>query len=293
MTGELASAINSLLSKGILKEIDDEWYKIRQNIPNQTGQSITQQINSLSKTGKAPEDLITKIEDMLTAPFKATASGAIPKGSNKNAHWPQLHRGGDNYNILKQATQVHKMLFNGKRWPALEHAFLLRKNTYENMGGDFVRPRTTIFEYLGNLREKWPEGERIVNNINDSMLINIMGRSETARRYIINNYELRHKIESHFIKMTINGIVRAVNLNRPYGTDDAVYVNNVISDLVNLLDLKLSNDSILSHDMRSTTDSPIITFTKNQIIKMIPREVVDYLTTHRKIFRPALEAMGI
>ncbi len=55
--------------------------------------------------------------------------------------------------------------FNGQRWPALEQAFLMRANNYKSPAGDYTRPRMLLFTYLNNLKEPWPEGDQMANDL--------------------------------------------------------------------------------------------------------------------------------
>ena len=64
--------------------------------------------------------------------------------------------------LLSKAVRYHEQNFNGARWPALEAAFLNRKRSFTGGGGDYVRPRTTLFRYLKNINEPWPDGEALV-----------------------------------------------------------------------------------------------------------------------------------
>lgn len=100
----------------------------------------------------------------------------------------------DNGTLMK-AVIHHERTMGGKRWPELEQAFLARAITYQGRGGDFIRPRTSIMRYLGNLKEPWPEGETMAQK----MLDNNRGHGWQSARMTTKNtiaYLLRSKPES-------------------------------------------------------------------------------------------------
>lgn len=67
----------------------------------------------------------------------------------------------ENYDLVKAVT-FHELNMKGKRWPELEQAFLHRSNTYTGKGvSDYTRPRKSLFKYLSNINERWPEGDNM------------------------------------------------------------------------------------------------------------------------------------
>lgn len=66
---------------------------------------------------------------------------------------------------LAQAVRYHAREMNGERWRALEQAFLNRAVTFSGKPSDYMRPRMTLFTYLNNIKEPWPEGEAMAQNI--------------------------------------------------------------------------------------------------------------------------------
>ena len=66
---------------------------------------------------------------------------------------------------LAQAVRYHAREMNGERWPALEQAFMNRAVTFSGKPGDYIRPRMTLFTYLNNIKEPWPEGEALAQKL--------------------------------------------------------------------------------------------------------------------------------
>lgn len=103
-----------------------------------------------------------------------------------------------NRGALHAAVSYHAKNFKGKRWPALEKAFLSRANTYRGTGGCYVRPRTLLYAYLNNLSEPWPEGEEMADtalkatqradsNYKYNENIDFLRNSKDAQWYAIRN----------------------------------------------------------------------------------------------------------
>ncbi len=84
----------------------------------------------------------------------------------------------DTSGVLLKAIHYHRKNFNGKRWPALEYALIQRAGTYFGVGGDFMRARTSLFDYLNNITEKWPAGDIMAEQIISSYL-----KGKTYDRY--------------------------------------------------------------------------------------------------------------
>lgn len=55
--------------------------------------------------------------------------------------------------------------FKGQRWPALEQAFLNRDWTFKGGRGMYDSARSSLFKYLNNLSGKWPEGEKMADQV--------------------------------------------------------------------------------------------------------------------------------
>ena len=72
---------------------------------------------------------------------------------------------------LSQAVRYHAREMNGERWPALEQAFLSRAATYGGKPSDYMRPRMSLFTYLNNIKEPWPEGEAMASKFLDSGMV--------------------------------------------------------------------------------------------------------------------------
>ena len=76
---------------------------------------------------------------------------------------------------LPQAVNYHAKNMGGQRWPALEQAFLNRSETYKGFKSDYTRPRTSLFTYLKNLNQPWPEGIELARQLANSAIFNTDG----------------------------------------------------------------------------------------------------------------------
>lgn len=111
---------------------------------------------------------------------------------------------------MPQAVLYHATNMGGERWPALEQAFLNRENTYKGLKSDFMRPRTSLFTYLKNLNQPWPEGLELARQLVNSTIFN------TDNRRYVNVFSpdiieclIKYKIHSPQLIQAINNIVRA------------------------------------------------------------------------------------
>lgn len=77
--------------------------------------------------------------------------------------------------------------FNGERWPALEQAFLNRHWTFTGGMSLYNRARTSLFKYLNNLRQPWPEGDKMANRVISS---------KNGKRYVIQSPEIQKYIKT-------------------------------------------------------------------------------------------------
>lgn len=95
----------------------------------------------------------------LSAPYRISSS---PRQFKKQDSLPgnQVGKG-----TLSAAVRYHQQHMNGKRWSVLEKAFTDRSATFQGAKGDFIRPRISLFTYLTNLRDPWPEGNRLARQL--------------------------------------------------------------------------------------------------------------------------------
>ena len=69
---------------------------------------------------------------------------------------------------LNNAISYWSKNFGGERWPVLEKAFLNRDWTFKGGVGMYTSARTSLFKYLNNLKQSWPEGEKMANQVLES-----------------------------------------------------------------------------------------------------------------------------
>lgn len=140
--------------------------KLRSPISMYTGatspqRKIKQKLHDTFKPKWGQGDNIPGFYDM-THPhelqYSETPRNPYPASARPRGYVPSIVGPGD----LNRAVSYWVKNFDGERWSALEQAFLNRARSYTGGGGDFVRPRTSIFTYLANLKEPWPEGEALV-----------------------------------------------------------------------------------------------------------------------------------
>jgi len=191
------SAINRLESEGwIIKTPDDyiiaignslhkndpfaaptlasKYYEKRGIMPDDIPGADYYDLHALSsKLGQPSVGLRDKLGKQLSKPFSAY-SWKKKRSEHKN----------EAGTTLSKAVIYHQRHFNGKRWPELEAAFLQRANTYSSPAGDYTRPRMSLFTYMNNLREEWPEGEKL---------------AESLVSFIERNYGKNHKYYKRYI----------------------------------------------------------------------------------------------
>lgn len=121
-----------------------------------TGSDNAFKINRrLLKPSRNQTNILGALNSQLTTPFRAVNGGL--KG--KKAKNP-----GSDPTMLTRALIAHRKM-GGRRWLELEMAFLKRSNTYKGTGGNFIRPRSSLLKYLDQLKEPWPQGEKMAQNM--------------------------------------------------------------------------------------------------------------------------------
>ena len=86
---------------------------------------------------------------------------------------------------LQDAIRYWVSNFEGKRWSTLEQAFLNRDWTFKGGMGMYNTARTSLFKYLNNLKEPWPEGEKMANQVLGSKNgLNYVSQSPDVRAYV-------------------------------------------------------------------------------------------------------------
>lgn len=98
-----------------------------------------------------------------------------------------LNNKADTTTLNKAIAYWHKS-FDGKRWPTLEQAFLNRDWTFKGGMGTYNTARTSLFKYLNNLKEPWPEGEKMANGL--------LASGRNALRYVALSPDIRQYVAS-------------------------------------------------------------------------------------------------
>lgn len=112
-------------------------------------------------------------------------------------------------NNLKNAVKYHAKYMKGQRWPELEQAFLYRANTYMGSSlSDYIRPRTSLFTYLNNIKEKWREGEKLADAALKKFLFSVIIHND---RYFKLNNDIYEYIYKRPNIMIITGLYRYMN----------------------------------------------------------------------------------
>ncbi len=186
---ETHHAIQSLVRQGWLTRTPDHEYMVNQygeghpqdksgapelelkrhfkagQLPNDLADTSINRIYKYSqRLGHPPSELMKGAFDKeLTAPYKAYRWGGGPRN-------PNPHKNTIGQATLTRAIGYHKQAFHGRRWPALEQAFLQRANTYSGIKGDYVKPRAMLFRYLNQLVEPWSEGMKLADGFVETLI---------------------------------------------------------------------------------------------------------------------------
>lgn len=146
-----------------------------------------------------------------------TPKNPYPSGTRPKGYTPSSVGPGD----LNRAMTYWLKEFHGGRWPALEQAFLNRARSYTGGGGDFVRPRMSVFKYLGNLKEPWPEGAAMIEKmLATGPLGNFLkdnNNSPVVSRVL--QYLIRNRIQIKSVTDTANRLL-AAEKQPPSGDED-------------------------------------------------------------------------
>lgn len=108
--------------------------------------------------------------DDYTTPYLSPTELKYGDIRTPSAHVPIYHQPSQNVaqpggQHLQNAISYWSKNFEGKRWPTLEQAFINRDWTFQGGKGMYNTARVSLFKYLNNLKEPWPEGEEMANRV--------------------------------------------------------------------------------------------------------------------------------
>jgi hypothetical protein len=133
-----------------------------------------------------------------------------PSGSRPKGYTPSVLDPGD----LNRALSYWLKEFHGERWPALEQAFLNRAKTYTGKrGGDYTRPRLSIFKYLGRIKEPWPEGAAMIKKMMAAGPLGseLWDKHDSYRdvSHQVIEFLIKNKIENQEVTTLVNSLLAA------------------------------------------------------------------------------------
>lgn len=158
---KMAILYSSKIAKKYFGKSDNIFIRFNDNVQDEIIQNLIDS-GSISKHGDSyllgdiKLDKSGDLNDLDKTSYDSGLSQKFVAYSSKSGKGPQ--NAGD-YNLSK-AVNFHELNMKGQRWPELELAFIYRSNTYKAKGvSDYTRPRKSLFKYLNNISERWPEGD--------------------------------------------------------------------------------------------------------------------------------------
>jgi len=128
---------------------------------------------------------------------------------------------------LQQAVRYHMRNFNGERWPALEQAFMNRAVTYQGKPGDNIKPRMSLFTYLDNINEPWPEGIEMAKQVVNAFITGSYSRYTGSSLYNMNPAILRFLIKN---KIVVPNLIQQIKKIIQYQHDQTKQIDTGFHD---------------------------------------------------------------
>lgn len=189
----LQEAIDTLIADRTLTQVDGNTFKISKNPTPGKYTSQNRRVNYAMQSGTVNSDIISELETELTASFNidAKTKGDSPQKQRLNRTGPRPNID----NLLIKCVKIHSQMFDGRRWPALETAFLKRGNSFRGVKGDQIKPRSLMFNYLNGVKNAWPEGEKMAVHLTNTITKDALG----WRRYfdIANQQFMKYLMDWH------------------------------------------------------------------------------------------------
>ena len=148
-----------------------------------------------------------ELEPLITAPFKTYTQRR--KEKEQEFHSDDTFHSDDEFGHISKAVKnvtstggalikayrYWQKNFNGERWPALEQAFLNRTWTFKGGSSMENSARTSIFDYINNLKESWPEGEKIAVGLLSSHGALMYHDKPSVMKYIISRPKIQGLVD--------------------------------------------------------------------------------------------------
>jgi len=145
-----------------------------------------------------PGDYTTKDYGAMAPTVLRHGDVRVPLASDPYIHTePNVAKPGGQH--LQRAISYWVHNFDGKRWPALERAFINRDWVFKGGMSMYNTARISLFKYLNNLKEPWPEGENMANTVLSS---------RNAVRYITGHPEILKYALSRPVRPEIQAAIK-------------------------------------------------------------------------------------